>query len=64
MVICEDNDGMLHKVAFNLCLHCLLRSSGTEIHHFIVLLSGRVLDSRPTEGSQVRASLAALCCGP
>ena len=49
MVNCEDNDEMLHKVAFNLCLHCLLRSSGTEIHHFIVLLSGRVLDSRPRD---------------
>ena len=63
MVNCEDNDEMLHKVAFNLYLHCLLRSSGTEIHHFIVLLPGRVLDSRPRE-SQVRASLTALSCGP
>ena len=42
----EDTDEMPHKAPFHQGLHCLLRlkqSSGTDIHHFIEILTGNPL---------------------
>ena len=46
-----DPDEMPHKAVFYQGLHCLLRlkqSSGTEIHHFIEILTGNTLKYRWT----------------
>ena len=44
----EDSDEMPYMVAFHLGLHYLLRykSSGTEIYHFIEILTGNPLKYR------------------
>ena len=64
LAISKDPDEMPHMVAFHQSMHCLLRykSSGTEIHHFIEILTDNPLKYKKMD-NPILSLVVSMCIG-